>query len=226
MMSERSFLTVTDEVGQSALLHACPRRRFARGDFVFHTGEAGDTLYLIRKGRVAVLAAQSLGETRTLGILGINDIFGELSLVLEGRRRTATVQALEPTETLVLSRTQVEELRASGKAIDRFLVDLLARQVERLTGQLIELAEVPAPVRVYRRIVDLAVMFGAIEPGGVIPVTQDKIASMAGVKLRVTSRVIADARADGLLLTGKGQLIILKLTELRRRARQGQPIFS
>jgi CRP/FNR family transcriptional regulator, cyclic AMP receptor protein len=219
-MSEPSFLSATDEAGRRAILQGCPRRRFAAGAFIFHAGEAGDTLHLIRKGRVAVLAVQSFGETRILAILGVGDTFGELALLLEGHQRTATVQAIEATETQVLNRSQLEELRASGGAIDRFLVDLLAHQVNRLTEQLVELAEVPAPVRVYRRIVDLATVFGATKPGSHLPVTQAQIASMAGVGLRVTSRVIADARRDGLVDTGWRHMTVLDLPEIRRRSRQ------
>lgn len=220
-MSEPDFLGVADEAGHRTLLRGCPRRRFARGAFIFHAGEAGDSLHIIRKGRVAVLAPQSLGDSRTLAILGVNDTFGELAILLDGHRRTATIQAIEPTETQVLSRSQVEELRASGGGIDRFLVDLLASRVDRLTGQLTELASVPAPERVYRRIVDLARIFGATRPGSEIPVTQSQIASMAGVGLRITNRVVAEAGRDGLLATGWRQLTVLNLPELRRRSRLG-----
>ena len=220
-MTEPTFLDATDEIGRRDILQGCPRRRFPSGAFVFHAGEAGDTLHLVRKGRVAVMAPQSLGEMRTLAILGVGEPFGEMAILLEGHRRTATVQALEPTETQVLSRSQVEELRASGRAIDRFLVDLLARRVDRLTAQLIELTEVPAPVRVYRRIVDLATLFAATKPGSDIPVTQAQIASMAGAKLRITNKVITDARRDGLVETGWHRLTVLDLPEIRRRAKQG-----
>jgi CRP/FNR family transcriptional regulator, cyclic AMP receptor protein len=220
-VSEPDFLSVADEAGHRALLRQCPRRRFARGAFIFHAGEAGDSLHIIRKGRVAVLAPQSLGEMRMLAILGVNDTFGELAILLDDHCRTATIQAIEPTETQVLSRSQVEELRATGGGIDRFLVDLLANRVDRLTGQVTELASVPAPERVYRRIVDLARIFGATKPGSEIPVTQAQIASMAGVGLRITNRVITQASRDGLLETGWRQITVLNLAELRRRARRG-----
>jgi CRP-like cAMP-binding protein len=157
---------------------------------------------------------------RTLDILGVNDTFGVLALLLKGHRRTATIQAIEPTETQVLSRIQVDDLRKSGRAIDNFLLELLAQQVERLTSQLTELSEVAAPVRVYRRIVDLAEIFEATRVGGRVPVTQAQVASMAGVKLRVASRVISDARRAGLIDTGWRQLMVLDLPELQKRSRR------
>ena len=47
-----------------------------------------------------------------LSILTVGEVFGELTLIGEEHHRTTTVQALEPTETLVLRRGDFEELRA------------------------------------------------------------------------------------------------------------------
>ena len=52
-----------------------------------------------------------------------------------------------------------------------------------------------------------------------IPLTQDQLASLAGVHLRLTSRVLGEARAAGLLDTNKGRLVIKDLPALRNRAR-------
>jgi CRP/FNR family transcriptional regulator, cyclic AMP receptor protein len=102
--------------------------------------------------------------------------------------------------------------------VDRFLVALLAAKVTRLTHQMVELAEMPAAARVYRRIVDLGDLFNATTPGTAIPVTQDQLASLAGVKLRITNRVISDAKRDGLIEAGRRRLAVLNLPELRKRA--------
>jgi CRP-like cAMP-binding protein len=207
------------EADRRRIMQRCTRLRFPNGAFIFHAGEAGDSLHIIAKGKVAVLAGGRLGDALMVSILGVGDVFGELALVGEDQHRSATTQALEAVETMVLHRSDWEELRRDHASVDRFLIALLARQVSRLTYQLTEIIEVPAPQRVYRRIVALARLYGTEYRGGVIPVTQTQLASMAGVKLRVTNKVIADARNDRLLETGKGRLIVQDPEELRRRAR-------
>jgi CRP/FNR family cyclic AMP-dependent transcriptional regulator len=212
------FLAAVNEQDQRRIIQLCIRRRYAGGAFLFYAGDAGDSLYLIVKGKVAILVGGALGDVQMLSILGVGQVFGELALIGEEHHRTTSVQALEPTETLVLRRADFEELRHQHPSVDRFLVALLANQVRRLTSRIVEAAEVPATARVYRRIVDLAELFEATDGPAQVPITQDQLASMAGVKLRVTNRVIGDARRDGVLDTGRGRLTLLDLPELRRRA--------
>jgi CRP/FNR family cyclic AMP-dependent transcriptional regulator len=156
--------------------------------------------------------------------MGPGDFFGEQALLSARAVRSATIQALEPTETLVVNRGDFEELRRQHPEVDRLLIGVLAQMVERLTRQVAELTETPGTVRIYRRIVALAELYGgngegAPEEGVEIPLTQDQLASLAGVHLRLTSRVLGEARAAGLLDTNKGRLVIKDLPGLRRRAR-------
>ena len=93
------------------VLKAARRRRYARHEVLFHEGDPAETLHLIAKGRVAVAVATSLGDTTALTVLGAGQFFDELALVGNQPVRTATVTALEPTETLTLRQQQFEELR-------------------------------------------------------------------------------------------------------------------
>jgi len=212
------FLDVLAGDQQRLLLGRCTRARYRSGAFVFHAGEAGDTLHLIAKGRVAIQAGGWGAEPVTLAILGSGEVFGELSLLGEPRR-TATVKALEPTETLILRSADFHQLRADEPKVNDFLIGILTAQIRRLTQQVVENAEVPAATRVYRQLLKMAEIFGATEPGRDMPVTQDQVASMASVGLRLTNKVIADARTAGLLATGRGRITVLDYQGLSRRAR-------
>jgi CRP/FNR family cyclic AMP-dependent transcriptional regulator len=212
------FLDALAEDQQRLLLGRCTRARFSGGSFVFHAGEAGDTLHLIAKGRVAIQAGGWGGEPVTLAILGAGEVFGELSLLGEPRR-SATVKALESTETLILHAADFQQLREAEPKVNDFLIGILTAQTRRLTQQLIENAEVPATKRVYRQLVRMADLYGAKEPGQDLPITQDQVASMASVGLRLTNKVMADARNAGLITTGRGRITIADYPGLVRRAR-------
>jgi cyclic nucleotide-binding protein/MFS transporter len=71
---------------------------FAPGDRLIHEGDRGDRYYMIERGRVEV----SQGG-RPVREQGPGDSFGEIAL-LRDVPRTASVRALEPVETLSLSR--------------------------------------------------------------------------------------------------------------------------
>ena len=88
---------------------ACLRvRRFRRDETVFHQGDPGDALHVIASGAVKIaLPSPDAAEPAILATLGPGDFFGELAL-LDGDPHSASVIALEPTETLVLGRADFE----------------------------------------------------------------------------------------------------------------------
>jgi CRP-like cAMP-binding protein len=224
MPIERSPLFAGIDVSaRREVLMCCRRCRFPAGAFIFHEGEAGDTLHVIDRGLVAILSGGRLGDPVMLHVLGAGEVFGEQALLSASRTRTATVQALVATETMALPRAGFEELRRSHPSIDRFLVAVLAAEVRRLSQQIVELTELPAATRVYRRLVTMAELFGATENGASIPLSQHHIASLAYAKLRVTNRVLADARRDGVLGTARRRIVVLDWAQLRARARLPHP---
>src|SRR5688572_26407687 len=65
-------------------------------DTVFEEGDRGDRCFVIQSGSVKVLRRFPDGRRMTLARLGPGNVFGELAL-MGGERRSATVQAAEPT---------------------------------------------------------------------------------------------------------------------------------
>ena len=86
-----------------ALHRRARRRAFRKGEVIFHRDDPGNSLYLVISGASAGDDRVDGGEELTLAILRAGDCFGEMALLSEGER-TATVVALEATETLTIQR--------------------------------------------------------------------------------------------------------------------------
>src|SRR5262249_7031639 len=93
-----------EEPVRREVLALAASRRFARGVVLFHEGEAGGSLHVLMRGRASVWVTTPSGDTVTLNVIGPGTAFGELSLLHPDTERTATVQAIEPVQTLVLHR--------------------------------------------------------------------------------------------------------------------------
>jgi CRP-like cAMP-binding protein len=197
----------------------CQRRRFAAGEHLFHTGDMGDALHYIDRGRVLILVETSGGDTVALTVLGQGQSFGEQALIDPRARRTATARALEPTETLALSRDDFELLRTQHPHLERVFTNVLAEQVRRLSDRLVEALTEPIEVRVYRRLYELGALYEVTGTEDPIPFTQDQVAAMAGARLRITNRVLNEAKRDGVLSTRRRRIVVLDWDALRRRAR-------
>lgn len=89
------------------MLHQIVRKMdkldLVRDEELFHKGDPGDALYVIRTGWVKIVTEDALGEELILNQCGPSDAIGEMSLV-DGQPRSASVIALSDAEMLRLSR--------------------------------------------------------------------------------------------------------------------------
>ncbi len=194
------------------------RRAFKKGDTLFYEGDPGDSLHVMLKGRVAIRTATPQGDVATLTVLGPGACFGEQALLTEASVRTASVVALEPVETRMLHRRDFEELRRRQPSVERFLVEALAAQVRRLTGQVLDALYVPADQRVIRRVADLASLYDVGASPIEVPIRQEDLASMAGTTRPTANRVLKHLEDDGVLTVGRGRMTIHQSAVLQRRA--------
>lgn len=215
-----ALLEALDPEDRTRLLAAAVRRRYRRGEVVFHEGDPGDTLHLVAKGHLVVRMTTPLGDVVTLLVLGPGDFFGELALVSPGAVRNATVAALDAVQTVTLHRNQFDELRQRRPSIDRFLVAALAAEVRRLSAALVEALFVPVEKRVLRRLADLVRLYGDGDDGPVlIPLTQEDLAGLAGTTRPSVNKVLRTAEEAGLVHLSRGRVEILDRIRLARRAR-------
>lgn len=202
-----------------AVLDLARRRKFSRGEVVFHEGDPGDTLHLIDRGHVAVRVTTPLGDMATLRIIGPGEYFGELALVSPAPR-SATITALEPTETLVLHRDQINRVRLEHPDVEQALLDLVVGEVRRLSAALLDAMYAPVPLRLARQLVGLARSYQADAQGRVvIPLTQDDLASLCGTTRPTINQLIGKLTDNKLLEVARGRVIVTDLPGLARKAR-------
>jgi len=112
---------------------------FAAGETLCRQGEAGDSFYLIRGGRVAVLVAGPDGKATTVAHLEAGAFFGEMSL-LTGDSRSGTVVAVSDVEVVRVGKDDFAGLLAA----DAELAGKLAVVLETRSAQRKELLAVSA----------------------------------------------------------------------------------
>jgi CRP/FNR family cyclic AMP-dependent transcriptional regulator len=204
-----------DEVRR--LLSVARRRRFSRNEVVFHRDDPADSLHLVSKGRFAIRIMTPLGDTVTIGVRGPGDSFGEMALVAEGLRRSATVAALEEAETFAVYVAEFQRLRKEHPAVNQVLIGFLAEEVRRQNELLLEALYVPVERRVLRRLAELAELYAGIDGG--IPLTQEQLAEIAGTSRATVNRVLRDEQKRGTVKLLRGKTLVVNADDIGRRAR-------
>jgi CRP/FNR family transcriptional regulator, cyclic AMP receptor protein len=201
------------------LLSNARRRKFRRGDVIFHEGDPGDSLHLIDKGHVAARVTTPLGDVATLLVMGPGSFFGELAIVSPAPRNS-TVVALDAVETLSLHRDTIAEARERHRAMDQVLLDALVAEVRRISHQLLEALYVPVDKRVVRRLLDLVEVFDPDDAGvTTVPLTQEDIAQLAGTTRPSANKVLKALEERGAITVARGRIEITDASALARRGR-------
>jgi CRP/FNR family transcriptional regulator, cyclic AMP receptor protein len=203
-----------EQVGE--LLRIARRRTFARNEVVFHRDDPGDSLHLISKGRFAIRVMTPLGDTATIAVRGPGDSFGEMALV-GGMRRSATVAALEDSETFSIYQREFEQLRREHPAVNDVLVRFLVGEVRMLSERLLEALYVPVERRVLRRLVELAELYPAEDGIPEIALTQETISELTGAKRPTVNQVLREEAERGTIQLLRGKTRVLDLDALRAR---------
>ncbi len=131
-------------------------RHYHAGESVFRQGEVGVGMYVVVKGRIEIYvvdADATTAETRELYITQLlaNDFFGELSLVEETGRRTATAVARDETTLIGFFKPDLMEILSRrpvmGTKITLRIAEVLGRRLKETTDKVSELRRVLRDLR-------------------------------------------------------------------------------
>lgn len=194
------------------------RRRFEREQIVFHQGDVADALHLITKGRFALRVVSPLGQSAMLAVRGPGETFGEFALLEADARRTVTVAALEPGETLSIGGDAFRALLDDYPELKDVLVRLLAERL-RYSDELILAAHfLDADTRVRWALHRLVPVYGP-EGDVVVPLTQESLAELAGTARGTVNRVLREEQARGVVSLERGRVRVLDANQLAARVR-------
>src|ERR1700704_6281813 len=157
-------------------------RHFEPGQAVFREGDQSDTCYIVRDGRARAIRTHGDGRTITLATFGPGDIFGELAM-FEDERRSATVEATEPTSVVAVLGPDMRRLMTEHPEISKRLVIALGRRLremnERLSRQSFQTVQSRVAV-VLSELVAQELAEGSDEHDVQITATQADLAQLAG----------------------------------------------
>ena len=103
-LAEVKLFELLDDNELAELAAVIDSKKTAAGEIIFHAGDLGDALYVVKSGEVELYVKDTAGQKIVLTVAGKHDLFGELSM-LDARPRSATSAAsLIDTELLLLDR--------------------------------------------------------------------------------------------------------------------------
>ena len=129
---------VVSDMLEQLLSQGWVRKNLAGGERLWGEGDPADTMAWVVRGALEVRVAG-----RSVARVEGGELLGEVTVFREGSRRTGQVQALEPTELLVLDRGTLLRLRGDAPATYAWVlgraITSLADRVDRLWAHVAQL---------------------------------------------------------------------------------------
>jgi CRP/FNR family transcriptional regulator len=161
----------------------------------------------VSSGRARAVREHADGRQLALATFGPGDIFGELAM-FDDERRSATVEAIEPLETLAILGNDLRRLMEQRPQLAIALAAALSRRLRATNERLASQSFQTVQSRVATVLRQLVEQEGAGRTDVPLTVTQAEVAQLAGSSRESASRFLAVLERAGVISQGRGRLTV------------------
>ncbi|HET7478721.1 MAG TPA: Crp/Fnr family transcriptional regulator [Rubrobacteraceae bacterium] len=191
-----------------------------RGETFYMPMDLGETLFILKSGRVRLFKKSADGREFTLAVLESGTVFGEMSITAQ-RLRNAYAQAIEPSRIAAMCRADVERLIMEKPRVGLQLIHLLSDRLNAYEIRMEDLAFKKVPARL------ASLIFLLIESQGVrtstgykIPTryTHQQLGTMIGANREAVTRAFSILREAGAVEVRRRYICVENLEVLQKAA--------
>jgi CRP-like cAMP-binding protein len=178
----------------------CAERRYRKGATIFSKGDAADSIYMVKEGRVRILSISDKGSETIVHILKQGALFGEL-LLSEERRAFSAVAGTDVMVT-VISKSGLVELLTTIPALSKNFIRQLSRRLAKVEMGAADFGHTWSYHRLSRILLELCDEHGQPTPKGtLIPLrlTHEDLANLIGTTRETVTTQMNRFRRMGLI---------------------------
>ncbi|PWG79022.1 response regulator [Pararcticibacter amylolyticus] len=186
-------------------------RNIKKKQVIYYEGDQPAGLYLILNGRVKTYKLSEDGRELLTAIYGPEEYFGVNALLMTDSYHESA-EAVEDTALCMLPKDTVEQLINNYPEVGREFIKILSNNLKEKEDQLLQLAYHSVRKRMAQVLIRLA---GNDPDGGVLKISRDDLAAMAGMATETVSRTLSDFKDEGLIEKKGSQIVILNAKKLQ-----------
>jgi len=189
-----------------------------RGEWIFVLGDAANSIYFLREGRVKITTFREDGHELVHKIIGPGELFGDVSTML-GTPRTTSAQLLEASLLCEVRRQDFESLLITYPEMSLQLVKSVGVRLKKAEAQLLNVACNDVSTRVREALMDLL----TLEPGARsdqpvrIGITQQDLANLIGASRQQTWQVLKELEDSSVLRLTYRSILVTAPHKLRNQ---------
>jgi CRP/FNR family transcriptional regulator len=193
------------------------RRTVARGEALFHVGDAFTALYAVRTGFFKTCVSSEDGRDQVTGFQMAGELLGLDGIGTD--RHTCDALALEDSQVCIIPFHQLEELSRELSDLQRHFHKIMSREIVRDHGVMLLLGSMRAEERLAAFLLNLTQRLrtrGFSSSSLILRMTREEIGSYLGLKLETVSRAFSRFQDEGILTVKQRQIEVLDPDALQR----------
>jgi CRP/FNR family cyclic AMP-dependent transcriptional regulator len=210
-----------EELDELAL--RAPDTYLDEGEVLYTPQEAGEKLFILKKGRVQVYEMNSVGSEITLSVVESGTVFGEMTLTGQGFKGVY-VRALAPSYVCSLGLADFEGLVMRKPQVGLRLVRVLAGRLRQSELRMADLVQKEVPARLATLILTLVESEGLVSGESyriATRYTHEQLGTMIGAKRVAVSRAFSHLKEAGAVEFKNRYIYITDMEVLRGASTAG-----
>lgn len=224
MQNRETFLSDLSENDRKIIFDQCTRRTVRPRTVIVSQGSSGRDMFIVVSGSLKVSVLSGEGKEISFVVLRQGDYFGELSMI-DGRRRSATVTAIQSSELLVLGHSDYQRLlREHPYTATEFLTRMLLTLANRIraTDELYQDSVfLDVSSRLAKFLLSVSVEDNGTSPGQRrldVKLSQYELGTMVNASRESVNKQLREWESQGILDVDKGRITLLDSLRLQQKA--------
>jgi CRP-like cAMP-binding protein len=215
---ENIFSDLTPEQ-RAGVERAISWANYPSGQIFFAPEEAGDRLYILRRGRVRIYKLSPEGRALTLLILEPASIFGEMALAAEWVHDSFAESMAECTIGTI-GRDELRGVLNAHPSVALRFMNIMSRRLRALERKLADIAFKSVPQRLATVLLNLADTATERQdramPPAVVRYTHQQLAEMIGSYRETVTKAIGEFREAGLIRVEEDTIYLTDMARLQQ----------
>ncbi len=193
-------------------------KEFDKGSYIYFVGDPSDYVYLVKQGRVKISSYADDGKEIVKTILNAGEIFGELAITGEDKRKDFAQVLDARTIICPLSIRDMRNLMEDDQELSFKIFKLIGFRMRKLERRLELLISKDARTRVVEFIKDMAQERGekvGLEVMIKSHLKHQDIASLTGTSRQTVTTIMNDLKEKNLISFDRRRILIRDLEQLR-----------
>lgn len=201
-------------------------KHFSKGEMLFMEGDDGNSMYIIKSGKVKILNISEDGKEKIFSILSDGEFLGEMSLI-DTETRSATAEAMENLETYIIYKSEFLEMLKGNFTIVMKILQALSKRIRTMNKKVEILTFKDVYCRFADALLELSEKYGVVSKNYItlnIQLTHKDLANMLGITRETMTRLITKFKKDKIIDVEDKKILILDSAKLSEILTQGDSV--